>query len=350
MPDVHFGTGATVGSVVAMKDAVAPSSVGVDGGCGMGAVRTNLTASDLPESLREIRLAVEKAIPTGFASHREPAYPHASAETRCAAEELFTEFNSLVPDVASFLDRAKCQLGTLGGGNHFIELCLDTEEQVWIMLHSGSRHIGLQIANTHIKRARQLPHNADLPDKDLSVFLSGTPEMDAYRRDLYWAQRYAALNRAVMLERYMEVLTGFFPHAEFDEPILCHHNYVAEETHFGESLFITRKGAIRAGTGELGIIPGSMGARSFIVRGKGNPESFMSASHGAGRRMSRSQARKKFTVEHLAEQTRGIECRKDKGVVDEIPEAYKDIMQVMADQNDLVEIVAELHQVMCVKG
>ncbi len=350
MPDVHYGMGATVGSVVAMRGAVSPAAVGVDIGCGMGAVRTSLTAIDLPDSLRELRLAVEKAIPVGFASHDQSVFSAAGTETRKAAENLMAQFGALTPKVANRVDRAANQLGTLGGGNHFIELCLDTDGRVWLMLHSGSRNIGKELAEIHISTAKKLAHNAELPDPDLAVFLANTPEMVAYRHDLFWAQNYARVNRTIMLERYQSVVREFFPHVTFDAPVLCHHNYVAEECHFGEELVITRKGAIRAGAGELGIIPGSMGAKSFIVRGRGNAESYESASHGAGRRMSRGKAKKQFSVDDLAAQTAGVECRKDAGVIDEIPAAYKNIAQVMANQADLVEVLAELKQVMCVKG
>ena len=350
MPDVHFGKGATVGSVIAMRDAVSPAAVGVDIGCGMGAVRTSLTASDLPDSLRAVRSGIEEMVPVGTNSYDEPVFRVTSAPTHMAALELMDGFTTLAPQVQSLKDRAAKQLGTLGGGNHFIELCLDTQQRVWLMLHSGSRHIGLQLASLHITRAKELAHNADLPDRELSVFLAGTQEMEAYRRDLYWAQRYAFINRQVMLERCQTVLQTHFPQAQFEQPILCHHNYVAEETHFGEKVFVTRKGAIRAERGDLGIIPGSMGTGSYIVRGLGNPDSFSSASHGAGRRLSRTKAKKHFTVADLEQQTAGVECRKDNGVLDEIPGAYKDIQQVMANQSDLVEVVTQLKQVMCVKG
>lgn len=343
MPDVHYGKGATVGSVVAMRGAVAPAAVGVDIGCGMGALRTNLTASDLPESLRSLRSDIEAAIPVGFASHGEPA-------RRAAAWPLWEDFDHLTPKAHSLLSRARCQLGTLGGGNHFIELCLDTEDRVWLMLHSGSRNIGKELAEIHIAKAKKLAHNRDLPDRDLAVFLAGTPEMKAYRHDLFWAQEYARENREVMFELAGKVLLAHFPEVRVEQKITCHHNYVAEEVHYGEELLVTRKGAIRAGLGDHGIIPGSMGTRSYIVRGLGNPESFQSASHGAGRRMSRGEAKRRFTVKDLAAQTQGIECRKDGGVLDEIPGAYKPIERVMEDQRDLVEIVAELRQVMCVKG
>lgn len=346
MPDVHFGKGATVGSVIAMKDAVAPAAVGVDIGCGMAAVKTSLTASDLPDDLRGIRAQLERAIPVGFGQHKRPL-------DRPADRKLWEDFRELTPSVQDLFGKARAQLGTLGGGNHFIELCTDSEQpdqNVWMLLHSGSRNIGKSLAEIHMARARKLAHNQDLPDRDLAVFLAGTREMDEYRRDLFWAQRYAMANRAAMLELYQGVLGAFRPDVSFQEAVYCHHNYVAEETHFGEQVLVTRKGAIRAGRGELGIIPGSMGTQSFIVRGLGNPMAFESASHGAGRRMSRGEAKRRFTLGDLKEQTRGVECRKDGGVLDEIPGAYKDIGKVMEQQRDLVEIVAELRQVLCVKG
>jgi tRNA-splicing ligase RtcB len=350
MPDVHVGIGATVGSVIALRGAVAPATVGVDIGCGMAAVKSTLKAEDLPDDLRRLRRAIEKSIPVGKASHRELAWTSASTDLAARARTLMDGFTALDAGVQRLAERAGSQCGTLGGGNHFIEVCLDTEGAVWLMLHSGSRAIGNALAQIHIERARKLMHNQDLPDRDLAVFIAGTPAFDAYRRDLYWAQAYAALNRALMLERLRSVMLRFFPRARFETPISCHHNYVAEERHFDEDLLVTRKGAIRAGLGELGIIPGSMGAKSFIVRGKGNPQSFESASHGAGRRMSRGQARKAFCVADLERQTSGVECRKDAGVLDEAPKAYKDIERVMEQQSDLVEIVAELKQVVCVKG
>jgi tRNA-splicing ligase RtcB len=350
MPDVHFGKGATVGSVVAMRGAVAPAAVGVDIGCGMAAVKTSLAAKRLPSQLKKIRLAIEEAIPVGFSAYAEPVFDEVEPTLRREVEALMASFGQLAEGVQDLARKAAQQLGTLGGGNHFIELCLDTHDDVWLMLHSGSRNIGKTLAEIHMANAKVLPHNLRLPDRDLAVFLAGTPEMEAYRRDLYWAQEYARLNRAVMLYRYEQVLCGFFPSLTFGEPVFCHHNYVAEETHFGEELLVTRKGAIRAGAGELGIIPGSMGTKSYIVRGLGHKDAFESAAHGAGRKMSRSKAKQKFTVEDLREQTRGVECRKDQGVLDEIPRAYKDIDRVMEYQKDLVEIVAELKQVLCVKG
>jgi len=342
MPDVHYGKGATVGSVVAMKNAVSPAAVGVDIGCGMGAIETNLHAYDLPDNLEALRAAIEEAIPVGFNSHlviqSERFY------------ELFLQFSALNPKVQDLRDRALLQLGTLGGGNHFIELCLDTKQRVWMMLHSGSRNIGKTLAEIHMSVAKTLAHNADLPDPDLAVFLAGTPEMDAYRHDLFWAQRYAMENRSTMFDLYKGVMRSFFEHVAFGTPILCHHNYVSEERHFGQDVVVTRKGAIRAGRGEMGIIPGSMGTKSYVVRGLGNADSFESASHGAGRRMSRGAAKRKFTLSDLAEQTEGVCCRKDADVIDEIPGAYKPIEDVMVNQRDLVEVVAEIKQVLCVKG
>lgn len=353
MPDVHLGKGATVGSVIAMRDAVSPAAVGVDIGCGMSAVRTSLRAADLPDDLGRLRRRIESAVPVGFAMHDEPV-----DTGRVAGESgwdgFWGGFEELHDGVRGRRQRALRQLGSLGGGNHFIEVCLEQggadEGRVWLMLHSGSRNIGKELAERHIEVAKSLPHNADLPDRDLAVFVAGTPQMAAYRRDLFWAQEYARRNRAVMVSLVQRALAATVPGTRFDEPISCHHNYVAEETYGGVRLLVTRKGAIRAGGGELGIIPGSMGTGSFIVRGLGNPESFTSASHGAGRAMSRSKARRTFTAADLATQTAGVECRKDAGVVDEIPSAYKDIDEVIRAQTDLVEVVAHLKQVVCVKG
>ncbi len=349
MPDVHVGRGATVGSVIAMRGAIAPAAVGVDIGCGMTAVKTSLLAAHLPDSLRSLRLGLEAAIPVGRRQYTTPVW-QASEALRPRIEALLERFWAAEPNAQSLAGRVNLQLGTLGGGNHFIEVCLDTDDAVWLLLHSGSRFIGAALAEQHMTIASHLLHNRALPDPDLAVFLAGSPSFDAYRRALYWAQEYAALNRALMLERLQRVLLDTWPETTFDEPINCHHNYVAEEHHFAEDLLVTRKGAIRAGLGELGIIPGSMGAQSFIVRGKGNAQSFESASHGAGRRMSRGQARQAFTAKDVARQTAGVECRKDRGIVDEAPKAYKDIRRVMEQQQDLVEIVAELKQVVCVKG
>lgn len=382
MPDVHFGKGATVGSVIAMKDALAPAAVGVDIGCGMGAIKTNLKPDDLPSDLGSLRAAIESAIPVGFESHEHAVFDRMGNETlRRDGRNLFEHFSSLSDKVQALEGRARRQCGTLGGGNHFIELCVDegseepcwqcsskptawedarhpedcpgtvkVEPRVWLMLHSGSRNIGKELAEIHIAVARGLAHNEKLPNRDLAVFLAGTPEMKAYRNDLLWAQQYAFLNRRVMFALYMRVMQQFFPHVHFEEQILCHHNYVSEETHFGEDLIVTRKGAISAKRGELGIIPGSMGTKSYIVEGLGNEEAFTSASHGAGRRMSRGKAKKLFTLDDLAAQTAGVECRKDATVLDEIPGAYKDIDKVMANQADLVSVRAVLKQVLCVKG
>ncbi|MFB9234487.1 RtcB family protein [Plantactinospora siamensis] len=355
MPDVHFGKGATVGSVIAMRQAVSPAAVGVDIGCGMSAVRTSLTADDLPDDLAALRRRIEDAIPVGFAQRASAVDPRRVRGLEQAGWDAFwRRFADLHVGVAKLSGRAQNQLGTLGGGNHFIEVCLEQggpdAGRVWLMLHSGSRNIGKELAERHIAAARALPHNTDLPDRDLAVFLAGTPEMDAYRRDLWWAQEYARRNRAVMLAVLCNVLREQLPQVTYDEPISCHHNYVAEETYDGVEVLVTRKGAIRAGRGDLGIIPGSMGTGSYIVRGRGNPDAYCSASHGAGRRMSRGQAKRTFDTDDLAAQTAGVECRKDAGVVDEIPAAYKDITEVMKQQDDLVEVVAHLKQVVCVKG
>ena len=353
MPDVHYGKGATVGSVIAMEQAISPAAVGVDIGCGMSAVRSNLTASQLPDDLSKVRAAIEARIPVGFNAHDWPVKPpHGTG----GWAPFWDRFPQLHAGVQKRELRARQQLGTLGGGNHFIELCVEQDGQdagrVWLMLHSGSRNIGKELAERHMEAARKLPHNQDLPDRDLAVFLAGTPEMDAYRRDLWWAQEYAARNRSTMLALILEAFAaalGSQP-VTWDEPISCHHNYVAEETHAGRDVLVTRKGAIRAGKGDLGIIPGSMGTGSYIVRGLGNTDAMCSASHGAGHRMSRNQAKRTFTEAELAEQTAGVECRKDRGVLDEIPGAYKDIAEVIARQADLVEVVHHLKQVVCVKG
>ena len=358
MPDVHLGKGATVGSVVAMRDAVSPAAVGVDIGCGMQAVRTSLTLNDLPDDLHSLRLAVEVAVPVGFASHDSaPDVKRLGlAHGRYAGwSEFWGGFGDLHAGVQDRERRAMQQMGTLGGGNHFLELTVDDDEQVWLMLHSGSRNIGKELAERHINEAKGLDHNLDLPDRDLAVFLAGTPQMEAYLRDLYWAQEYAARNRAVMMALFQKVVAEAFETRGLDvrygEQISAHHNYVAQETlSDGTELIVTRKGAIRAGSGEYGLIPGSMGTGSYVVKGLGSEASYWSASHGAGRKMSRSKAKRTFTVEDLVAQTAGVECRKDAGVVDEIPGAYKDLGAVIEAQNDLVEVVARLTTLMCVKG
>jgi tRNA-splicing ligase RtcB len=350
MADVHAGRGATVGSVIAMKGAIAPAAVGVDIGCGMAAVETSLRATDLPDNLRSVRNGIERAIPVGFEAHDAAAWEGTTDELRDEGRALMEGYHNLAAQPKGLGGKVANQVGTLGGGNHFIEVCLDTEDKVWLMLHSGSRNIGKVLADHHIEIAQRLNHNQALEDRELAVFLAGTSAFDAYRRDLFWAQRYARFNRAVMLHLLGEVVRRFWPRVELRAPVSCHHNYVAEEVHFGDELLVTRKGAIRAGKGELGIIPGSMGTKSYIVRGLGNAASFESASHGAGRRMSRSEAKRRFTLADVRKQTEGVECRKDPGIIDEAPKAYKDIDKVMARQNDLVEVVAELKQVVCVKG
>jgi tRNA-splicing ligase RtcB len=356
MPDVHLGKGATVGSVIAMRDAVSPAAVGVDIGCGMTGVRTSLTAHDLPDNLRGLRSAIEAVVPVGWSSHDGSAPVLGRELTLGAAfDRLFRRFGELrAPGVADREGRAAAQCGSLGGGNHFVEVCTDETGRVWLMLHSGSRNIGKELAERHVATAKTLDHNIGLPDRDLAVFLAGTDEMTAYLHDLYWAQDYAALNREIMMASIREVVREHFPHVRFDEPVRCHHNYVAEESYDGVDVVVTRKGAIRAGTGDLGLIPGSMGTGSYVVRGLGNEASYCSASHGAGRRMSRNAAKRRFTVDDLRAQTAGVECRKDAGVIDEIPAAYKDLESVIAAQaqgpSPLVEVVNHLTTVLCVKG
>ncbi|MEV8536260.1 RtcB family protein [Streptomyces sp. NPDC051211] len=353
MPDVHYGKGATVGSVIAMKDAVCPAAVGVDIGCGMSAVRTSLTANDLPGDLSKLRSKIEQAIPVGAGMHREPVDParlYGFGERGFG--DLWERFDYVADAVKFRRERAMKQMGTLGAGNHYIELLFDEEGAIWLTLHSGSRNVGKELADFHIGVARGLSHNQGLVDRDLAVFLAATSEMEAYRSDLFWAQEYAKFNRAVMMGLFKEVIRREFRKAKvsFDQEISCHHNYVAEERYEGMDLLVTRKGAIRAGSGEFGIIPGSMGTGSYIVKGLGNEKAFNSASHGAGRRMSRTAAKKRFSARDLEQQTRGVECRKDSGVVDEIPAAYKPIEQVMEQQTDLVQVVAKLKQLICIKG
>ena len=352
MPDVHLGKGATVGSVIAMRDAVAPNAVGVDIGCGMIAIESSLTENDLPESLHGLRMAIEAAVPVGFQGYDGSA-PILKSDRTLARQftKLTSQFSELrAVGIAEKQGKATSQCGTLGGGNHFIEVCSDTGGHIWVTLHSGSRNIGKEIAERHALVAKGLEHNKALPDRDLAVFINGTPQMEAYRHDLYWAQDYAYLNRHIMLASIMAVLSAQFPTISFGEQINCHHNYVAEETYDGVDLFVTRKGAIRAGTSDRGLIPGSMGTGSYVVRGLGNELSLNSASHGAGRRMSRSEAKRRFDTADLAAQTAGVECRKDSGVVDEIPGAYKDINEVIAAQVDLVQVVTRLQTLLCVKG
>lgn len=358
MPDVHLGIGATVGSVIPTRAAVIPAAVGVDIGCGMNAVRTTLTASQLPDNLARLRSAIEASIPVGFEQHefnkvRGSAHARVGRPLNDRLDRIVAKHKGIMKMQNKFAQTWICQIGTLGGGNHFIEICLDEEQRVWIMLHSGSRGIGNVIGRYFISAARKdmERHKINLPDKNLAYFSEESEWFDDYVEAVEWAQDYALINRREMMRRAVEVLTQQLPAFKLDgEAINCHHNYVARETHANERLFITRKGAISAREGELGIIPGSMGAKSYIVRGKGNPDSFCSCSHGAGRRMSRSEAKHRFNRFDLADQTAGIECRKDGGVIDEIPGAYKDIDQVMAHQTDLVDVVHTLRQVICVKG
>ncbi len=354
MPDVHAGKGATVGAVIPTRSAIIPAAVGVDIGCGMNALRLSIKAHDLPDNLRGLRLLIEDAIPVGFNMHKTDKVKQST-------------IIGLATGLHRILDKHKAinkmqkkpyqtwvrQLGTLGGGNHFIELCLDENDDVWVMLHSGSRGIGNVIGEYFINLAKKDmgQHLINLPDKDLAYFSEGAKHYEDYLEAVSWAQDYAVVNRKEMMSLICEVLRKKLPKFGITkEAIHCHHNYVNQEEHFGESVWVTRKGAIRAGEGELGIIPGSMGAKSYIVRGLGNPMSFCSSSHGAGRTMSRSKAKRHFTVVDMENQCAGVECRKDTGVIDEIPSAYKDIDTVMANQSDLVEVVHTLKQVICIKG
>ncbi|MAQ17267.1 MAG: RNA-splicing ligase RtcB [Sandaracinus sp.] len=360
MPDVHLGKGATVGSVIATHRAIVPAAVGVDLGCGMTAVRTTLNASDLPDDLRPLRYALEKAIPHGRSARGgrgdRGAWGNPPEPVAAAWGELRPRFDAIVakhPKVA----RANHvnHLGTLGTGNHFVELCLDEADQVWVMLHSGSRGVGNRIGTYFIDLAQQEMRRwfVDLPHRDLAYLPQGTQYFDDYVEAVGWAQDFAAVNRRTMMTAALRALaeSGLLPEFRADTKVVsCHHNYVEREHHYGADVLVTRKGAVRAREGELGIIPGSMGAKSFIVRGKGNPESFCSCSHGAGRVMSRTAARKQFTVADHEAATAGVECRKDAGVIDETPMAYKDIDAVMAAQADLVDIEHTLRQVVCVKG
>ncbi|WP_305000041.1 RtcB family protein [Hahella sp. KA22] len=354
MPDVHVGIGATVGSVIPTRSAIIPSAVGVDIGCGMNAVRLSLKASQLPDDLSRIRSAIERAVPVGQRAHSSVSSRFAACKTLASGADRLLERH---PKLSKMLPRAQQiwvrQLGTLGSGNHFIEVCVDQSQDVWVMLHSGSRGIGNVIGRYFIERARKdmSRHIANLPDRDLAYFEEGSPHFAAYLEAVEWAQEYARVNRQEMLGLTLRAMQPFLPSFTTTcEAINCHHNYVQKERHYGADVYVTRKGAISAREGQLGIIPGSMGARSFIVRGKGNPESFCSCAHGAGRKMSRMQARQRFTREDLERQTAGVECRKDKGVLDEIPSAYKDIDEVMKNQSDLVEVVHELKQLICIKG
>ena len=351
MPDVHLGRGATVGSVIPTKGAIIPAAVGVDIGCGMAAVMTDVTASQLPDSLATVRAAIEAVVPVGQASHREPPRAAEKAWTR-RHRQGYEAIEARHPKIAE-KKSAALQIGTLGGGNHFIELCLDEAGRLWVMLHSGSRNIGNRIGTYFIAKAKEEVEAAGLrlPDRDLAWLGEGTQSFKDYVEAVGWAQDYARSNREVMMAGVLDVLRMTWPELRtLDVAVNCHHNYVEREEHFGERVWLTRKGAVSARKGELGIIPGSMGARSFIVRGLGNPQSYQSCSHGAGRVMSRTAAKERFTLDEHIAATAHVECRKDKGVIDETPMAYKDIDAVMAAQADLVEVVHTLRQIVCVKG
>ena len=361
MPDVHFGIGATIGSVIPTKGAIIPAAVGVDIGCGMMAVQTSLNASDLPDNLKNIRTAIENAVPhgrtnQGRAGDRGAWHNIPERNGAVWAEELKPRYDTILTKHPK-LDRGNHtnHLGTLGTGNHFIEVCLDEAENVWFMLHSGSRGVGNRMGNYFIEKARLEMRKffVNLPDVDLAYFPEHTDGFDDYVEAVEWAQDYARRNRDLMMEQIVGAVrrSGEVPAFSAEvKAINCHHNYVARESHYGENVLVTRKGAVRAREGDMGIIPGSMGARSYIVRGKGNAESFHSCSHGAGRAMSRNEAKRRFTVADHARMTEGVECRKDADVIDETPAAYKSIDAVMAAQADLVEIVHTLRQVVCVKG
>jgi tRNA-splicing ligase RtcB (3'-phosphate/5'-hydroxy nucleic acid ligase) len=360
MPDVHWGIGATVGSVIPTKGAIIPAAVGVDIGCGMMAVRTSLTASDLPDDLKGLRSLIERVVPHGRTNGGGKGDRGAWHDIPASAEDAWRRLRpgyDAIIGKHSRLDRGATatQLGTLGGGNHFIEICLDESQRVWVMLHSGSRGVGNRIGTHFIELAKKdmRQHLANLPDKDLAYFTEGAEHFADYVFAVDWAQRYARTNRDLMMANILDALAQHadlpkFTHGEV--AVNCHHNYVQQEEHFGASVFVTRKGAVRAGAGELGIIPGSMGAKSYIVRGKGNADSFSSCSHGAGRAISRGEAFRRYTVEDHIAATAGVECRKDNAVIDETPMAYKDIDTVMAAQRDLVDVVHTLKQVVCVKG
>lgn len=357
MPDVHAGIGSTVGTVIATDKAVIPAAVGVDIGCGMNAVRLTLKAHQLPDSLASIRDAIEKAVPLGNAKHGDKYVPPghgAHATVNPLWRKYFDSVGQNFTGDQSNFDRAWFQLGTLGSGNHFIELCLDEEDNVWVMLHSGSRGIGNMIGRHFIEKAKRNMEKffISLPDADLAYFPEDTDDFNDYVAAVQWAQDYALENRRVMMRAVIDALhesvpTAFLPTTE---AVNCHHNYVERENHFGKNIWVTRKGAVRAREGDLGIIPGSMGQQSYIVRGKGNLESYCSCSHGAGRQMSRTEAKKRFSIADLIEQTKGVECRKDADVIDEIPGAYKRLDLVMEAQKDLVEVVHTLRAVLCVKG
>ncbi|HEY9844088.1 MAG TPA: RtcB family protein [Candidatus Obscuribacterales bacterium] len=363
MPDCHLGKGSTVGSVIPTKGAIIPAAVGVDIGCGMVAARTTLKAEELPDDLHALRLAIESVVPVGMndwsksifesgdlRSYRKRGEQHWKP-LQAGYQKILDKYAKIAPEHRSPM----AQIGTLGGGNHFVEICLDEEKRVWLMLHSGSRGIGNRIGSFFIERARKEMERLfiTVPNRDLAYLAEGSQDFDDYVQAVEWAQNYAYQNREVMVQNILAALKASQQLPEFevsDEIVNCHHNYIARESHFGENVWVTRKGAIRARKGDLGIIPGSMGARSFIVKGTGETESFHSCSHGAGRSMSRTAAKKRFSLEEHKQATQGVECRKDAGVIDETPGAYKDINDVMRAQQDLVDIVHTLKQVVCVKG
>jgi len=359
MPDVHLGKGSTIGSVIPTKGAIIPAAVGVDIGCGMMACKTTLSATDLPDNLGPMRSAIERAVPHGMSPKRQGrdkgSWDSPPSRVDAFWAELFPDFERITQKYPRLKNTNNYRhLGTLGGGNHFVEVCIDEESFVWFMLHSGSRGVGNAIGTLFIEKAKEdmRTHFINLPDVDLAYFPEGTEHFNDYVEAVGWAQRFARLNREAMMVAVIGAVKSVIgkPFETHVEAVNCHHNYVQKERHFGEDVLITRKGAVRAGAGELGIIPGSMGAKSFIVHGKGNAESFESCSHGAGRAMSRNEAKRRFTLEDQARATAGVECRKDEAVIDEIPMAYKDIDAVMAAQADLVEVVHTLKQVVCVKG
>jgi tRNA-splicing ligase RtcB len=359
MPDVHWGRGATVGSVIPTKGAIIPAAVGVDLGCGMMAVQTTLRAEHLPDNLFGVRSAIERAVPHGRTVGRgkrdKGAWGQPPKEVGHAwSTQLADDFGRICAKHPKIADANHVvHLGTLGTGNHFIELCLDENDHVWLMLHSGSRGVGNRIGSYFIELAKQdmRTWHVNLPDQDLAYLSEGTSHFDDYVEAVHWAQRFAQLNREQMMRATLAALRTELHGLETGAvAVNCHHNYVAKETHYGEEVLVTRKGAVRAGLGELGIIPGSMGTRSYIVRGKGNEESFCSCSHGAGRAMSRAEAKRRFTLADHIKATAQVECRKDEDVIDETPLAYKDIDAVMQAQSDLVEVVHTLRQVVCVKG
>jgi tRNA-splicing ligase RtcB len=354
MPDVHTGIGATVGSVIATERAIIPAAVGVDIGCGMIASRTALTASDLDEkALKRVFDQISRDVPVGRDQHKEGRALKAAARPFEPALRRILDKHPALEKRFPRTQNWVYQLGTLGGGNHFIEVCLDEAGHVWVMLHSGSRGIGNAIGTYFIELARRdmERQQLQLPDRDLAYIREGADSFDDYVEAVGWAQSYAARNRQAMMDLVLAALERHLPPFEVtSEVVNCHHNYVERERHFGRPVWVTRKGAIRARDGDLGIIPGSMGARSYIVRGKGTEDSFQSCAHGAGRRMSRSAATKKYTPQDVVAQTAGVLCRKDRGVIDEIPAAYKSIDEVMANQADLVDVVHTLKQVICVKG